>query len=189
MSEFLTALAELQDSVSKLTKNADNPYFKSKYTDLNAVFEEVKPKIREKGFILIQRVDGSLLRTELIHIKTNEKIESSVELLTAKPDMQQLGSAITYARRYSLLALLNIECEDDDGNLASGKTKTFDELSTFEDFDNAIRNCKSEKAVGALWYKWKEKFSKDSDEYKKLAQTSSDIKLKLGNPEMGVEIR
>ena len=70
MSEFLTALAELQDSVSKITKNADNPFFKSKYTDLNAIFEEVKPKIREKGFILIQTVVNNSLKTELIHIKT-----------------------------------------------------------------------------------------------------------------------
>ena len=189
MSEFLTALAELQDSVSKITKNADNPFFKSKYTDLNAIFEEVKPKIREKGFILIQTVVNNSLKTELIHIKTGEKLESYIDLLTIKPDMQQLGSAITYARRYAIMPLLLIECEDDDGNLASGKTKTFDELSTFEDFDNAIRGCKSEKAVNALWYKWKEKFAKDSDEYKKLAQTSSDMKLKLSNPEMGVEVR
>ena len=189
MSEFLIALAELQDSVSKITKNADNPFFKSKYTDLNAIFEEVKPKIREKGFILIQTVVNNSLKTELIHIKTGEKLESYIDLLTVKPDMQQLGSAITYARRYAIMPLLLIECEDDDGNLASGKVKTFDELSTFEDFDNAIRNCKSEKAVNALWYKWKEKFSKDSEEYKKLAQTSSDIKLKLSNPEMGVEVR
>ena len=189
MSEFLTSLAELQDSVNKLTKNTDNPFFKSKYTDLNAIFEEVKPKIREKGFILIQRVMNNTLITELVHIKTGEKLESVMDLLTVRPDMQQLGSAITYARRYSLLALLNIECEDDDGNLASGKTKSFDELETYEDFDNAIRACKSEKAVNALWYKWKDKFPKDSEEGKKLTKTSSDMKLKLNNPDLSVEVR
>jgi hypothetical protein len=186
MSEFLEALADLQDSVSKITKNADNPFFKSKYTDLNAIFEEVKPKIREKGFILIQTVLNNSLKTELIHIKTGEKLESYIDLLTVKPDMQQLGSAITYARRYAILPLLLIECEDDDGNLASGKTKSFDELETVEDFENAIRTCKSEKAVGALWFRWRDKFSKDSEEYKKLTQISSDIKLKLGNPDLTV---
>lgn len=189
MSEFLTALAELQDSVNKITKNADNPFFKSKYTDLNAIFEEVKPKIRENGFILIQTVINNSLKTELVHIKTGEKLESYIDLLTVKPDMQQLGSAITYARRYAILPMLLIECEDDDGNLASGKTKSFDELETYEDFDNAIRACKSEKAVNALWYKWKDKFSKDSDEGKKLTKTSSDMKLKLSNPDLSVEVR
>lgn len=189
MSEFLTALAELQDSVSKITKNADNPFFKSKYTDLNAIFEEVKPKIREKGFILIQTVESDKLHSQLIHIETGEKIESFMDLLTVKPDMQQLGSAVTYARRYSLMPMLNIECEDDDGNLASGKTKTFDELSTFEDFDNAIRTAKSVKALGALYYKWVAKFPKGTKEYEALNKVSGDMKLKLGNPEMEVEVR
>lgn len=187
--EFLKALADLQDSVNKITKNEDNPFYKSKYTDLNAIFEEVKPKIREKGFILIQTVVNNVLRTELVHIETGERLESSMDLFTVKPDMQQLGSAVTYARRYSLLPMLNIECVDDDGNLASGKVKSFNELETFEDFDTAIRSCKTEKAIGALWYKWKDKFVKDSDEYKKLSQVSSDMKTKLGNPDLKVEVR
>ena len=187
--EFLKALAELQDSVSKITKNADNPFFKSKYTDLNAIFEEVKPKIREKGFILIQTVEGDKLHSQLIHIETGEKIESFMDLLTVKPDMQQLGSAVTYARRYSLLPMLNIECEDDDGNLASGKTKTFNELETFEDFDTAIRSAKNVKALGALYYKWVAKFPKGTKEYEALNKISGDMKLKLNNPDMGVQVR
>ena len=138
---------------------------------------------------MIQTVENDKLHSQLIHIKTGEKIESYMDLLTIKPDMQQLGSAITYARRYSLIPMLNIECEDDDGNLASGKTKSFNELETYEDFDSAIRGCKSEKAVSALWYKWKDKFSKDSEEYKKLTQLSSDMKTKLGNPDLSVEVR
>lgn len=186
ISEFLTALSELHDSVSRIVKNADNPYFKSKYTDLNAIFEEIKPKIREKGFVLIQRVMNSTLITDIVYIKTGDKIESIMDLLTVKPDMQQLGSAITYARRYSLLALLNIECEDDDGNLASGKTKSFNELETFEDFEVAIKSCKTEKAVSSLWYKWKEKFYIGTEEYQKLNKLSSDIKLKLANPNITV---
>ena len=112
-----------------------------------------------------------------------------MDLLTVKPDMQQLGSAVTYARRYSLMPLLNLECIDDDGNLASGKTKSFNELETYEDFENAIRSAKTEKTLGALWYKWKDKFDKDSEEYKKLSQTSSDMKTKLGNPDIKVEVR
>ena len=186
--EFLKALAELQDSVSKITKNADNPFFKSKYTDLNAIFEEVKPKIREKGFILIQTVEGEKLHSQLIHIETGEKIESFMDLLTVKPDMQQLGSAVTYARRYSLLPMLNIECEDDDGNLASGKAKSFDEMETLDDFINAIKSAKSVKALGALYYKWSSKFSEGSDEYRKLQNLSSAVKLQLQNPDCKVEI-
>ena len=149
---------------------------------------DMKPN--DKAIIKAVESDSpAIKRMKDMGIETGEKIESFMDLLTVKPDMQQLGSAVTYARRYSLLPMLNIECEDDDGNLASGKTKTFNELETFEDFDTAIRSCKSEKAVNALWYKWREKFAIDSDEYKKLAKTSSDMKTKLSNPNLGVQVR
>lgn len=182
--DFYNALADLQYSITKVIKNTDNPYYKSKYSDLSTIFEEIKPKIREQGFLLLQRVVGNTLKTELIYLKTGEKVEAEMELLTAKPDMQQLGSAITYARRYSILPLLNIETEDDDGNQASGK-----EPQTFEEFDAEIRKCKTEKQVSALWYKWKEVFHQDTEEYKKLTKTSSDMKTKLGNPGMNVKVR
>lgn len=187
--EFYQALSDLQFSINKIVKNTDNPYYKSKYSDLSAIFDEVKPKIRECGFLLIQRVMGNILKSELIFIKTGQKIESEMDLLTAKPDMQQLGSAVTYARRYSLLSLLNIETEDDDGNAASGKTKTFDELETYEDFDKAIKSCKSVKQINALWYKWKEKFAPETEEFSKLQKTSGDMKTKLNNPALNVEVR
>ena len=187
--EFLQALANLQDSINTIIKKEDNPYFKSKYADLNSIFEEVKGKIRDNGFILIQTVQHDHLHTDLIHIETGEKLESDMDLLTASPDMQKLGSAVTYARRYSILPLLNIETEDDDGNLASGKTKTFDDLSTLEDFDTTIRSAKSVKALGALYYKWVAKFPKGTKEYEALNKVSGDMKLKLNNPEMGVEVR
>ena len=187
--EFLQALSDLQNSITKVVKNTDNPYYKSKYADLNALFEQVKPLITEKGFVLIQVVRGSQLHTELAHLKTGESISGDMDLLTAKPDMQQLGSAITYARRYSLLALLNIETADDDGNTASGKTKTWDELETYAEFADAIKACISSKQVNALWYKWKDKFPEGTEEYEKLRQLSSDMKLKLENPDMNVEVR
>lgn len=187
--EFLTALSDLQNDVGKIARNQDNPYFKSRYADLNALFEQIKPLITKHGFVLIQVVRGSQLHTELVHIESGEFLESDMDLLTVKPDMQQLGSAVTYARRYSLLPLLNIEVVDDDGNLASGKTKTWDELETEEEFSNAIKECDSVKKVNALWYKWKEKFVKDSEEYNRLAKTSSDMKLKIENPDMKVEVR
>lgn len=187
--EFYKALAELQNSIGKVVKSTDNPYYKSHYADLNALFEQIKPLIVQKGFVLIQVVRGNQLHTELVHLETGVSISGDVDLLTAKPDMQQLGSAITYARRYSLLAMLNIETVDDDGNLASGKTKTWDEMEYCAEFLDAIKSCVTVKQVNALYYKWKDKFSVDSEEYEKLRQTSSDMKLKLENPEMNVEVR
>lgn len=187
--EFLQALSDLQNSITKVVKNTDNPYFKSKYADLNALFEQIKPLITEKGFVLIQVVRGNQLHTELTHLETGESICGDMDLLTVKPDMQQLGSAITYARRYSLLPLLNIETADDDGNTASGKTKTWDELQTVEEFEEAIKACTTSKQVSALWYKWKDKFAEGTEEFDVLRKLSSDMKLKLENPDMSVEVR
>lgn len=187
--EFLKALSDLQASITSIVKNADNPYFKSKYTDLNAIFEEVKPKIAEAGFILIQTVEDDYLHSRLIHIETGEKIESHMKLMTVDPNMQQLGSAITYARRYSILPMLNIECEDDDGNTASGKKVSFEDLETYEDFSEAMDKCTSTKALSSLWYFYREKFAEDSEEYKKLQKQSADMKLKLNNPSLKVEVR
>lgn len=188
-TDFLQALSDLQNSITKVVKNTDNPYFKSKYADLNALFEQIKPLITEKGFVLIQVVRGSQLHTELVHIETGESIFGDMDLLTAKPDMQQLGSAVTYARRYSLLPLLNIETADDDGNTASGKTKTWDELETYAEFADAIKACTSTKQINALYYRWKEVFDDGTEEYEDLRKLSSDMKLKLENPDMKVEVR
>ena len=87
---FLQALSDLQNSITKVVKNTDNPYYKSKYADLNALFEQIKPLITEKGFVLIQVVRGSQLHTELVHLETGESICGDMDLLTVKPDMQQL---------------------------------------------------------------------------------------------------
>lgn len=188
--DFLLAYSKLLNSINSIKKESDNPYFKSKYADLNTIFEEVKEKINQCGFVLLQNVEGEVLRTRIVHIETGEMLESVFNLVTADPrNMQQLGGAVTYARRYSLLPMLNIETEDDDGNTAVGLKKDFKELETFEDFDNAIREAKSEKALCALWYKWKDRFEKDSDEYRKLSRTSSDMKLKLQNPNLACEVR
>ena len=185
--EFYKALADLQASIGRVVKNTDNPYFKSHYADLNALFEQIKPLINEKGFVLVQTVVGDKLETSLIHLETRESLQSSMDLLTAKPDMQQLGSAITYARRYSLLPMLNIETVDDDGNMASGKVKTWDELESIEDFEQAIMACTTSKQLNALWYKWKDRFGEDETE--KLRKLSSNMKLKLENPDLTVEVQ
>ena len=157
--KFWKAYAKLLDSIETIKKGSDNPYYNSKYADLNSILDEVKKKIRDNGFVLIQNVEESVLRTRILHIETGEYLESTFSLVTAKPDMQQLGSAVTYARRYSLLPMLNIETEDDDGNGACGlKPK---DPETFDDFVNVISNAKSEKQVNYLYYQWKDKFEHD----------------------------
>lgn len=189
--DFLIAYSKLLSSINSIKKETENPFFKSKYADLNAIFDEVKSKIEENGFVLLQTVEESILRTKIVHIETGEMLESRFCLITQKPDMQQLGSAVTYARRYSLLPMLNIECEDDDGNGACGKQpqeKKFDELETLGDFVKAICSAQNEKQLCALWYKYRDRFGATDNEYKDLNKLSSNRKHQILNPDLKVDI-
>jgi len=120
-------LKKVQESIVKLQKGAKNPFFKSKYVELNQVLEVVKPVLHENNFVLLQLPQHKLetgkntLKTILLH-SSGKTIESEIELVCAdKNDPQKLGGAITYMRRYSIIAMLGLEQEDDDANFASNK--------------------------------------------------------------------
>ena len=105
--------------VPKKTKT--NPHFKMKYADLADVIEATKEGLVKNDLCVSQGVVGTNLKTILMH-KSGESIETLTPLLLDKQTMQGLGSALTYARRYALSALLNVASdEDDDGNAASEK--------------------------------------------------------------------
>lgn len=123
--ELSTALALAQAEMSNPAKNAKNPFFKSSYADLAEVINISKPTLAKFGLSIIQMpyaMNGHVgVETMIIH-KTGEYISSRLNMpLGAKKDAQAVGSAITYARRYSLAAMAGIAQEDDDGNNASGK--------------------------------------------------------------------
>lgn len=107
-----------------VTKDSNNPFFKSKYADLNAHLETVEPILAKNNLVLTQTTtsngQANFVRTEITDITTGAQI-MSVLLLPNLDDMQKLGGAITYARRYTLGAALAIQTEDDDGQTAVGK--------------------------------------------------------------------
>lgn len=125
---YLKALFGLQQSLESVKKNAKNPYFKSNYADLNAHLDAVMELCSDKGFILTQSCvmvntqNGpvNVVLSKLIHVDTGIHEEASLALPSTE-DMQKLGSAITYARRYTLSSLLAMQAEDDDGNKATNK--------------------------------------------------------------------
>ncbi|PGU80067.1 recombinase [Bacillus cereus] len=132
-SETITKLAEalvkFNSEVSKIAKDADNPFFKNNYATLDTIIDEVRPILFKNGLSIMQVPSGDgqnvTLKTLLLH-ETGEWLES--DELTMKPvknDPQAVGSCITYARRYSLAAFLSLNTgEDDDGNGATyGKDK------------------------------------------------------------------
>lgn len=121
-----TALAKAQSEMSNAAFNKVNPHFKNKYADLAAIRDAVMPALNKHGLALVQMTaihDGAMtLVTRILH-ESGEIIESQYPLpMAARP--QELGSALTYARRYSMAAICGIAAEeDDDGNTAEEGAK------------------------------------------------------------------
>lgn len=120
-------LLQFQQEVEKIKKTNTNPFFKSKYFDINQVLSEVKPILNKLGLVVLQpltTVDGkpalkTIIRDESLTLSADLINETIV--IPENPDPQKMGSAITYFRRYALVSALGLEGEeDDDGNSSSG---------------------------------------------------------------------
>jgi len=122
VNEIAAALAKAQGAMKNAALNKVNPHFRSKYADLAGIRDAVIPALTANGIAVVQTLDGTSVLTRLMH-SSGQWIESACPV-PAVPDMQKMGSAITYARRYSLSAICGIAAdEDDDANAASEPTK------------------------------------------------------------------
>lgn len=122
------SLAKAQKSFKPAIKDANNPFFKSKYVDLAGAIDAVRDALADNGLALVQSTDAGdkmVLHTTLLH-SSGEWISGTYPITAVKTDPQGIGSAVTYARRYSLMALLGIAAEDDDGEAAHGRTVKVD---------------------------------------------------------------
>lgn len=113
-------LLKVQKEIESVSKDATNPFFKSGYATLGATIESCKDILNKNNFIVLQPLqsdsDGVYVCTTLIHT-TGGKIESKMRINQKEQNNPQAqGSAITYARRYSLQSILCMNAEDDDGN-------------------------------------------------------------------------
>lgn len=122
IKSIMPAFIKAQADIGHAIKDAKNPHFKNQYATLESVIDASKTHLLKNKIILCQTLSTeNVLETTLLH-ESGEFISSEVKLILSKQDMQQLGSAITYARRYAIASLLNMAQEDDDGNAASEKT-------------------------------------------------------------------
>lgn len=123
VNELFTALSKALGEIDSLPFNRTNPHFKSKYADLAITIEKSKPALMKHGLMLIQAVEneGDKYHVEsMLTHSSGQWLKSKVELILTKKDMQGLGSATTYAKRYAAQSLLFVAGdEDDDGNAAS----------------------------------------------------------------------
>ena len=127
MQKIATALVKAQKAFGPALKTSTNPHFRSRYADLSACVEAVIDALNANGIALMQKTyecnDGVMVETVFVH-ESGEIIDSGLlHVPASKHDAQGYGSALTYARRYSLMAACGIAPEDDDGNAASRRTE------------------------------------------------------------------
>ncbi len=129
IAKLSEALARAQGVMGGASKDSSNPFFKSKYADLSAVWDACRKPLTDNGLSVVQTADFIPEYPEMVCIETilchssGEWIRGRLAVKPMKPDPQSVGSCITYLRRYSLQSMVGIAPEDDDGNAASGKGK------------------------------------------------------------------
>lgn len=128
-STIFTALVKAQGEMTNPRKNADNPFFNSKYADLTECWRACASALQNNGLAVIQTVVEDRLVTRLIHESGQELKDGGIPLLgyaNAKNPSQAMGASISYSRRFGLCSLLGLspDKEDDDGNSLVADTDT-----------------------------------------------------------------
>ena len=111
----------MQSEIGGISKDATNPFFKSKYFDINSLIKQLTPILQKHNLLLLQPIKDGEQYSMIIDLDGGS-VESSLSL-PINLDAQKIGGAITYYRRYTLVALLGLQAEDDDGNTATSKNE------------------------------------------------------------------
>lgn len=120
INELAKALALAQRSFVGAKKDSDNPFFKSRYADLGSVWDSIRKPLTDNGLSVVQTVDGDRLITILLH-SSGQWIDSSYPITAKDNSPQAVGSAMTYARRYALAAMVGAYQVDDDAEAATAR--------------------------------------------------------------------
>jgi len=146
------AFVKAQKAFAPALKSSTNPHFKSKYADLAACVEAVIDALHANGIALIQLThecdNGVIVETQFLHESGERMSGGKLQVPADKQNPQGYGSALTYARRYSLMAACGIAPEDDDGNAATQPTQrktklSRDDLSGFLDYIDVAETVKA----------------------------------------------
>jgi hypothetical protein len=136
IANLTLALSIVQGKMSHAIKDSSNPFFKSKYADLESVWDVCRSLLSENGlavmqfpgdinFVQLEKENGDIniatkmSLTTIISHKSGEFMSQEMSVPVTKPDAQGAGSALTYMRRYALAAVVGVVQADDDGNAAS----------------------------------------------------------------------
>ena len=131
-------LADAKAEIGAISKDSTNPFYKSKYFDINNLLAHVEPILLKHGLLCLQPIIDGKVVTQIIDIETGNDEVAEMKLPELN-DPQKLGSAITYYRRYTLASLLALQAEDDDANSAKPKPQTKPKLEMgTEAFDKVV---------------------------------------------------
>ena len=166
MQKISTAFVKAQKAFGPALKTSTNPHFKSKYADLAACIEAVIDALNDNGIALVQQShhceDGVIVETLFIHESGEVISGGKFHVVASKQDPQGYGSAMTYARRYSLQAACGIAPEDDDGNRAVASPRPIDkpkpvakpldrQLRSKEELETLIYAATSPDLLTVVW--------------------------------------
>jgi hypothetical protein len=155
MKELFAAMALAFPEIEGATKDSTNPHFKSKYADLEAVVTAIKPALIKNDLffaqILHEHEHGACVETIVGHKSGEQMSFGTLFVPASKNDAQGFGSALTYCRRYSLMAAFGVAPEDDDGNAASKPVPQQPKLEKVKDApfpQGPAKNITELKAIG-----------------------------------------
>ena len=202
ITEIAKALVAFNGEVTKISKDANNPMFRNNYATLDQIIAEIRPLLQKNGLSILQIPSGSNetlhLKTMLIH-ESGEWMESDEFSLAPMPQIidkttkeraitpQSIGSAITYARRYSLSSFLSLNTgEDDDGNNASFSPNVQASKGTLSEAQlkrmyaiGKAAGYDTDKLNGLIWQKYK-KYAKqlNREEYDTICKGLEEVTKK-----------
>jgi len=150
VGSLMAALAKARKAFKPVLKNQENPFFKSRYADLADVIEATKDGLSDNGLAVLQppaytKATATVTILTLLGHSSGEWIRACLDMPVSKTDAQGVGSAITYGRRYSYSAVLNVASEaDDDGNAAvSNEFKKKGKEESADEFDQRTEGQQS----------------------------------------------
>lgn len=126
LGKLLEALSKAQAVMMGASMDSANPFFKSKYADLSSVWDACREPLTKNGLSVVQSlglIEGQQCLVSILGHNSGQWIKSVIVVKPGKPDIQAMGAAITYCRRYALAALVGVCPEDDDGEKAMDRSK------------------------------------------------------------------
>ena len=187
IAELAAALAKAQGQIEAASKGSVNPHFKSKYADLNSLRDAIREPMAANDLAVVQlpRMSEKEVEVEtmIIH-KSGEYIAETLRMPVGQMTAQAVGSALTYCRRYSLSAVLNLSADDDDGNAASERPMKPVIMKASPNLLEDGREA-AEKSKEALreWYKGlssADRQSLDADDIKTLQKIAETVSVEEG---------